>query len=459
MNPGAKGFCPPSSTPCRHVLLAAGRPIGRPIYGLVRVAAVPVAFALVLASCASTRVPPLTQAGTQYGMEEDEQKLIRRSDELERELAEKGLVYDDPALLEYLDAVGQKLVPPAARGRIRFRFAVLRDPTINAFALAQGSVYVHTGLLARLENEAQLAMILGHEVAHTVERHQLEFLRSLRNKTVAAKVAEMVLLPAAVVFGGAGGGQLASDLLALSYAATVTGFGRENEEEADRQGLLAMARAGYDVREGVRVFELLTEMEDPGALEGFFYSSHPSNEARREYLRGLLRSGLVRAEAGRTNAEAYRRATEGVVVENIRLRLRRRHYDYARREAERALARDPTRATLHYYLGEAHRLLATDPEGAAKEAALRKRTTRVDRKIVESFRSKAPEEFEAALEAYRRALSLDPSLALAHRGIGMVAHARGERETASKALRAYLAGRPDAPDRRYVEKILRELGS
>ncbi len=152
-----------------------------------------------------------------------------------------------------MENVGRKLVPALAAQKVQFHFAVLRDPSMNAFSLLQGGIYVHAGLLARLDNEAQLAHVLAHEITHTVKRHQLKFVRSTKNKTVAAKLAEIVLAPAAGAFAGGGGASLVSSLIGLTYAASVTGYGRENEEEADLEGLRLMAAAGYRAEEAPRV--------------------------------------------------------------------------------------------------------------------------------------------------------------------------------------------------------------
>ncbi len=406
--------------------------------------------------CASTRVPSLAQSGGQLLNDEDEQRIIRQSDDYERELRAKGLVLEDPALQRYVDTIGQKLVPPAAAERVRFHFAVVRDPTINAFSLPQGGIYVHIGLLARLENEAQLAHVLGHEITHTVNRHQLAFVRDLQNKTVAAKLAQIVLAPAASVFAGAGGANLASSIIGLTYAASVTGYGRQNEEEADREGLKLIAAAGYRIQEAPRLFTVLNEMQDPGALEVFFYSTHPANESRQRYTQQLVDSGAIPvAPPGVVNVEAYQPATWAIVQENIRLRLQRGHYQYALDEATAALARRGDEAWLYYYVGEGHRHIASDPEGAAREDAMRRRST-ADRSLIDSFKARTAGEQAAALAAYKRALALDKSVSVAHRGIGLIAYQQGDKDTARRELQEYANSQAIA-DRRYIEKILREV--
>jgi predicted Zn-dependent protease len=398
----------------------------------------------------------MREAGSGYGVEEDERKLIRQADAYEAELRSQGLLYQDPELQAYVDGVATKLLPSLPPG-VRFRFHVLREPTINAFALPQGAIQLHLGLLARLDNEAQLAHVLGHEITHTVNRHHLRFVRSLQNKTVAAKIASMAILPPAAFFGGGGVANLANLILGLSYAAAVTGYGREMEQEADHDGLRLMAGAGYPVEEAGQVFERLNEIEDPGALENFFYGSHPANSDRARYTRELVAKGFATSLPGAdAHAERYQGATRKVALENVRLRLRAKHYAYARQEAETALARRGDDPWLRYYVGEAHRLAAEDPKGAAREHAFRKRE-QPDDDLVESYEKRASEELDAAAAAFRHALELDPSLAIAHRGLGLVARQRGDRETARRELDAYVQAVPASTERRWIDRILREL--
>jgi predicted Zn-dependent protease len=402
-------------------------------------------------SCATTDIKPLTEHGCNYGVQKDERSLIERSDRFEKELHKKGLVVNDPDLQRYIDEVGSKLVPPQASEHVRFHFLVLRDPTINAFALIQGTVCINSGMIARLENEAQLAHVLAHEITHTVNRHQLKFLRSAQNKTVRAKVAEMALVPPAAAFGGGG---VAAMLIELTHAATISGYGRELEEEADKQALLMIAAAGYDIHQTPKLFSALNEIEDPGGLAGFLYSNHPSNRAREKYTRELVDSGEIpEPSKGIVNADKYRKNVHKIAIQNIRLRLKAGHYQFALNEAKAMIRKHGDEAWLHYLAGEAHRRMAEDPKGAAREAAMRRRE-RPGRSLFTEYEWRVDKELAEADEEFQHALELDPSFVRAHRGIGLVAYQRGNDETARQELSAYLNGDSRVFDRRYIERIL-----
>src|SRR6185369_18100131 len=103
--------------------------------------------------------------------------------------------YEDPALESYLQGVVTRMTPKgmAANTAVHYRIRVVEDPTLNAFAYPHGSIYVHTGLLARVENEDQLATVLGHEMTHVERRHMLRFERSARNKETGLAVAAVAL--------------------------------------------------------------------------------------------------------------------------------------------------------------------------------------------------------------------------------------------------------------------------
>jgi predicted Zn-dependent protease len=414
------------------------------------------ALLLLTSGCASTSIPPLKESQS-FAQTADEQQILREGEESVQLLAAQGMFLEDAALQSYIDGIGARLAPSGLPHAVRLQFRIIREPTINAFALPQGSIQIHMGLLARLENEAQLAHVMAHEITHTTRRHQLRMFRNVQNKTVAAKVAELALLPAAVATGPVGGANLLGLLLNLGYAASITGYGRDMEQEADVEGLRLLAAAGYPVEEAARTFELLNEGEDPGGLENFLYGSHPLNAERSRYTRERVAAGEVRSLPGaNARSEAYLSATQSIVYQNIRLRQRARHYAYAVQEAQTAIERRGESALLRYALGESHRLAAEDPDGAAREAALRKRRNPLPEDFT-AHQERVGAELDAAEKELRRALELDPALALAHRGLGLAARQRGDRATARAELAAFLASHPSPQERRPIERILKEL--
>ena len=133
--------------------------------------------AVLIPACASRNVPPIGYGGQPFQPEPDEVALWNQADKEEQELLKKNKPYDDPMLEEYLGKIGDRLLPDTVRaaGGPGFRFGVIRDPTLNAFAMPNGRIYIHTGMLAQVQNESQLATIVGHEMTHVTQPARAQF--------------------------------------------------------------------------------------------------------------------------------------------------------------------------------------------------------------------------------------------------------------------------------------------
>lgn len=250
-------------------------------------------------ACVSTQLPPISAAGAGFHPLPDELELWQEARAEQEALLAEVLLDDDPELVAYLEDVVAGLTPPgmAANRELRYRVYVIDDPTLNAFAYPDGTIFIHTGLLARLDNEDQLATVLGHEMTHVEHRHMLRHRRAAHNRAVGltvASVAAAVVLAAVEAdeladghWGRAAAVDLFGDLivtlgLELAFLAAVNGYGRELEHEADRGGFHKLRAAGYDVREAPRVYEILADDHgEAGATETFFFGSHPRLAERR----------------------------------------------------------------------------------------------------------------------------------------------------------------------------------
>jgi predicted Zn-dependent protease len=181
-----------------------------------------------------------------------------------------GGVYPDQGVQRYVDKVGHSIVTFAGRHELPWRFRVLNSDQVNAFALPGGFVYITQGLLFRLENEAELAAILGHETGHVERKHSLQQIARAQNAQ---------LLPAlAGIFGGSTVGDIASVVSQLSLMK----YSRNQEKEADLEGLKYIARAGYDPRGMVDAMRVLEK--SGGSAPPEFLSTHPDPGNRIEYL-------------------------------------------------------------------------------------------------------------------------------------------------------------------------------
>ena len=210
----------------------------------------------------------------------------------EQIVAQFGL-YDDPSLTQYVDSVGQALLRISHLKRngaeaewvaTRFHFRILDSPVINAFALPGGFVYVTRGILAHLESEAQLAVVLGHEIGHVAGRHA--------SKRAAKQMGgNLVLLGAAVGGQILGGGDIAETILNVGGAATQLLFlqyGRDDERESDRLGVEYASMIGYDAGQASAFFRTLKRLGEQSESDiPSFLSTHPDPGAREETIQLL----------------------------------------------------------------------------------------------------------------------------------------------------------------------------
>jgi beta-barrel assembly-enhancing protease len=177
---------------------------------------------------------------------EDEYQIGRM---IVRGLRDQDQILEDPEVAEYIRSVGSRLSSQANEGSRRFNFFVVKENTINAFALPGGFIGVNSGLLLQTKNESELAGVIAHEVAHVTQRH---IARSLAAQSRTSLVSTAAMLAAILVGAAAGGGgdaAMAGVAAAQSLAIQQQiSFTRDNETEADRVGLGILARSGFDPR-------------------------------------------------------------------------------------------------------------------------------------------------------------------------------------------------------------------
>lgn len=206
------------------------------------------------------------------------------------EVEKKSRLSTDAEVVRYVDRVGQRVAQASPNpDNWTFHFKVIDEPkTVNAFAIPGGSIYVYTGLLKAAKDEAQLAGVLAHEVAHVTSRH-------IAQRMVAAYGLETL---AAVALGKDPGAleQIVAGILAQGLLLKNS---RDDESESDRKGVVAVAKANYDPRAMVEFFQILEKGE--GSVPEFlsFLSDHPATSERikalqlqinRERLRGADRN-------------------------------------------------------------------------------------------------------------------------------------------------------------------------
>lgn len=194
-------------------------------------------------------------------------------------IAEFGGVYDNPKLTAYVEKVMARIQAASDAPDQSYRITILDTPIVNAFALPGGYTYITRGLLALANNEAELAGVIGHEIAHVTARH------SARRHTASVGTAVVAGVLGAVINAGTGvNANLASDLLNAGGGLLLAGYSRENEYEADNLGIQALARAGYQPQaqaDFLAAMGAYASFKTGGASDKTsWFATHPNNKAR-----------------------------------------------------------------------------------------------------------------------------------------------------------------------------------
>lgn len=368
----------------------------------------PLLFAALMglaAGAAAEEILPWAHAASPDTLEREEKNLWADAAEFDKAMERSGRVRKDPALTAYLQGVMDKLYPEFG-GKLRVR--AIDSGQLNAFALPNGSIYINTGLLARLQNEAQLATVLAHEGAHFVHRHSYQQSEHVKNVATLALVVGMAGVP------------LVGNVVALS---SMMGFSREHETESDSIGYQRLVAAGYSAKEAPKTFEhLIAEIKALDIDEPFFFASHPKLQDRVESFNELSKD----AANGNLAYEPY-----VLAVRDLRLHILQEDLAAYRYKQLILVLSDPERRREYppeagYFLGEAYRL--RNNEG----------------------------DLDLAKREYTLSLELAPAFAPPYRALGLLHYKRGEKTLAAPLFKRYLELAPAAPDREYVEAYLKD---
>ncbi len=413
--------------------------------------------------CLAAVAAALAEGEGFYGplaLKDSELQLMKNASATEDQFVRHSYRYDSPELEAALKRIGGTLAPKPTDDYIRYRFFVVRDIEPNAFALPDGQVYVNSGLLAVLENEAQLAGVLAHEVHHTAGHHGILSYRSARHKVIASAILGPLTLGVGDYF------------LAMS----VFGYSRDLEEEADRLGLKRMLMAGYDPRQVPRMLQILAQ--DPEGENPEFkskWATHPALMARVDYTQAMLPGVMVghKTEPLKVNAQGYRSMVRRVSLDTVQDLIAADEPRTAVTLAQRLLKEDGDDPAALIALGDARCALGplallggeADLTNKQKVKNLRQKAyyTRSEReaKLLEApeGRETLRKNLDLARQSYQRALTIDGSAAEAHRGLGHVYNRLGRPIDAGKEFVIYLKARPQAPDKPVILGELKAINA
>ena len=343
----------------------------------------------------------------------DEGGLWAIMDREERNLRRSPFVIRDRTLNEYLQGIACKL---AGEHCPDVRVHVVNTPLFNASMAPNGMMQVWSGLLLRMENEAQVAAVIGHEIGHYLEKHSLERLRDAKSASAFAQFIGLFGLVGAL-------GQLAALAGMFSYS-------RDQERRADVLGITMMHRAGYDPAEAAKVWaHLLQELKarpdgDP-AVNSPMFATHPSAEERSEVL-GVLAAKLP---GGATHADTWEEKTRPFRRDWLKEEIKRGQHEESIALLTRMSEGTKTQSDYRYARGEVYRL-------RAKEGDL-----------------------DLAFADLQAAAALGSEPPETHRGLGIIYRTRRQPAEAKSSFQRYLEMAPSAPDQAMIRSYMEEFGT
>lgn len=340
-----------------------------------------------------------SEEGGLWAMMDREESRLRRS----------PFVLRDPELRQYVQDIACRLAGDHCPD---ISVHLIRTPFFNASMAPNGMMQVWSGLMLRLDNEAQLAAVLGHEIGHYLARHQLDRLRDLKSRSAVSQFLGLFGLVGAI-------GQ-------LGVAASMFAYGRDHERHADLIGMKLMGAAGYETAQAAKVWENLQlelSARPDGAKESIFFATHPPATERQEALLQLASE----APGGTTRAQQWQEKIRPHLRDWLRDEIKRGQHEESIALLSRKIAAGADRAEYLYARGEVLRLRGR------------------------------PEDLDAALADYTAAIQAGDEPPETHRGLGLIYRLRTRTADARASFGRYLELAPQAPDSAMIKSYMEEL--
>ena len=364
---------------------------------------------------------------------EEESALWERAHSHENRLRTAGTIIDTPQLEEYVAGLAARMLGNRLDHLgVELKFVIVEEPILSAWAYPYGTIGLHTGLLVRMDNEAQLAAIVAHEISHFMQRHTYaEMLDAEKQGKIGKGLGFLASLALAKETGSWNKGVMDAAGEFWENLST-SGYSKDNEYVADEEGLELMAHAGYAIDEAIPAFAALAENEVYGAGDPRkMWSSHPRLEDRIDNLEKEIRRAKRQKDyvpGTVPDPNDYYRGIAPALKINAKLDLKERQFGRMREALQKYLAVHPEDPEAHFMLGESYR--SEDPLGP---------------------------DFSQAQAAYRAALAQDPEYAPALQELGMTLRVQGQTDQAREAFRKYLEISADAPDAGIIRGYLEAL--
>ena len=347
----------------------------------------------------AAKLKSVLELGGQVPANDKEQKVWDLASEHENNLRNSGELYDNPELEAYLESLVENMMgEELEQANLSIDFMIVKRPSLSAWVYPYGTIAVHTGLLANLENEAQLAAILSHEVAHFIHRHSYREMMLEKKQSLIGQGIGLLATAAAASQTGA----IDTSLMKAGsfYTELVTnGYSRKLEYQADKDGLEYMRHANYARSESVAAFTALQQNTAYGTTNmGSLWSSHPKLENRIKSLqKAVKKEKKKKVPPGEIPPSTpYYQAVAPTMLINAQLDMSEHQFDRARHVLAKYQKIFPDDPAVHFFLGECIR--KENPDGP---------------------------DYNPRIAAYQTALLHAPDFAEAHKELGMAYRRQG----------------------------------
>ena len=228
-----------------------------------------------------TNCSQINQGITSFNLYSTEEEM-RFGYEISNQYDQQLSLNTDPEIINYINDIGQRLVKVSKRNSLPFVFKVVNDPAVNAFALPGGFCYINTGLILFSDSEAELASVIGHEIAHVVGEHSMKRLSKTRAINGMLQVGSIL----GSIFIGQETTENALMIADLASTGVLLNYSRGDELEADRLGIQQMHDAGLNPIGSQTFFQKLSNKE--GEKTSGFFSTHPATVDRFKQSKRLI---------------------------------------------------------------------------------------------------------------------------------------------------------------------------
>lgn len=413
-----------------------------------------------LAGCA---VNPVTGASQFMLVSEETEIQIDRANSPHQFSADYGAV-QDMTLNGYIQGIGRKIAAGTHRPHMPYQFQCVNATYVNAYAFPGGSIGITRGILLSLDNEAELAALLGHELGHVNARHTAE--QMSKTMFTQAVVGSIGLFASSK---GALSGQLASQLGMLGAGALLASYSRDNEREADALGMDYIVKTGYGVGGAIGLMDMLREMsthKSQGTAD-LLFSTHPMSDERYQTAVSRAHVSYAAAEKLPLFKDRYMDHTAvlraiGGAIKSMQLgddAMKQKKYTEAENHFEKALSKAPADYTGLLMMAKCQ--LAQEKDASALIYAEKAKTAypaEAQAHHLSGFAKVRTKKYEAALEdfqAYEKKLPGNPNTGFF---TGYAFEGMGKREDAATEYRKYLKAISQGPQAEHAYRRLVEWG-